>query len=129
MKKKVLLIEDADVDALITRKIIEKIDRSVEFTHYNSGSEGLKYLKSLDSKNYPNLILVDLMMPIMDGFQFLERFEQEVYPKHPDSSIVVLTSSVDKRDRMKLKHLKCVKDFWVKPFSQDMASKMMAWLK
>jgi len=129
MKNLVILIEDTDVDALIAQKMFDKALPGLEFMHFKEASKALTYLKNEKSLPPKTLLIVDLMMPVIDGFQFLEKYEVEVYPKAKHCKVIVLTSSVDNRDRKKLKHLKCIHDFWVKPLTIEMAKKAGKMLK
>ena len=65
--------------------------------------------------DFPDLILLDLGMPVMDGHTFLKHYTERLANEHPDTKIVVLTSSLLKEDRMAVKHYAFVKDFMVKP--------------
>jgi CheY-like chemotaxis protein len=84
-----LLIEDDDVDALTTRRALGEIKVTNQLVHKFNGEEGVAYLKNGSDK--PCVILLDLNMPRMNGFEFLKVIKaDEQLRKIP---VVVLTTS------------------------------------
>ncbi|MCB9233069.1 MAG: response regulator [Bacteroidia bacterium] len=95
-----MLVDEDEIDNIINQKIIESNSFADEILVYQTGQEALEYLSSNSKDNaaLPDLIFLDINMPIMDGFQFLEEFE-----KMPDSvktkcKIIMLSSSISPRD-------------------------------
>lgn len=96
----IMLVDEDEIDNIINQKIIESNSFADEILVYQTGQEALEYLSSNSKDNaaLPDLIFLDINMPIMDGFQFLEEFE-----KMPDSvktkcKIIMLSSSISPRD-------------------------------
>jgi len=81
----VLLIEDDPASREATHRILTRLDLKVE-----EASNGLEGLRWLESNPQPDLILLDLMMPVMDGFEFLKEVQQR--PDLQDVPVVVLTA-------------------------------------
>lgn len=95
----VLLVDDNDTDNLINRRIIEISGFSKQVTIKNSGKEALILLESLTAtpEQLPDLIFLDLNMPIIDGFVFLYEFEKNpIWLKNV--KIVILSSSNSRSD-------------------------------
>jgi CheY-like chemotaxis protein len=87
--KPILLIEDDDVDAITTKRALKEIKVSNELIHKLDGEDGLNYLKDGNAK--PCVILLDLNMPKMNGFEFLREIKNdENLKKIP---VIVLTTS------------------------------------
>lgn len=80
--------------------------------------QGIKLLKDRINRgvNLPAFIILDLVMPLMNGFDFLEIYERDFF-KNNFSNIIVLTSSIHELDKRKALNYKCVKTYMVKPFS------------
>lgn len=97
---KVLLIEDNVVDVDLTRECFEQAKIIVDLDVVNNGLEGLTYLGSHES---PDIILLDLNMPKMDGREFLEEIKSDDRYKH--IPVVVLTTSEAHEDIIKSYHL------------------------
>ena len=98
--KKVLLVDDDLVFNLLSRKTLEKLGLADEVQTALNGTEALKllnkYLKG--SQSMPDVILLDLNMPIMDGFQFIDEFAKMGQEVTGNCKVVMLTSSVDDQD-------------------------------
>ncbi len=93
----VLLIDDSEIDLFINQKILEFNNFSNNIISISSPIRALELLMSAD--NLPDVIFLDLNMPIMDGFHFIEKFETLPDYVKNSVSIVVLTSSENNVDR------------------------------
>ncbi len=88
--KPVLLVEDDDVDAMTIKRALNDINVTNELVHRVDGEDGLDYLRT-DGGQKPCIILLDLNMPKMNGFEFLKNIkDDETLKKIP---VVVLTTS------------------------------------
>jgi CheY-like chemotaxis protein len=104
-KKMILIIED---DAFISRAYTHKFKAEGYIVHSAAnGEEGFTLLK----KHKPNLVLLDLIMPVMDGYDFLEAKSKD--KSVADIAVVVLTNLGQQEDEEKVKSYG-VKDFYVK---------------
>ena len=117
----VMLVDDNDTDNFISKRIIEinKFAKRVEIK--NSGKSALQYLEENQNKpeNLPDLIFLDINMPIVDGFVFL--FEFEMFPDElkKKCKIVILSSSDNKRDIEKIVDNEYVINFITKPLTDN----------
>lgn len=116
----VLLVDDNDTDNFISKRIIEitKFARRVEVK--SSGKGALDYLKEHqgDIGNIPNLIFLDINMPIVDGFVFLYEFEKFNELVKSKSKVIILSSSDNKRDIDKIVNNNHVIKFITKPLTE-----------
>lgn len=113
-----VLIDDSDIDLFIQRRFLEVYQFSKQLTSYRSAEEALEKLNSTREQPAPDVIFLDLNMPNVDGFGFLEGFKalpQEVRDK---SKIVVLTSSNSQKDRALAFTYQNVVHFVTKPLKQ-----------
>ena len=74
--RRIMVVEDNEIDAFLATSIINHQTPEVEVVHRRNGKEALEYLSSDMEK--PDMILLDLNMPVMDGFRFLEKLKDEV---------------------------------------------------
>jgi len=117
----VMLVDDNDTDNFISKRIIEitKFAKRVEIK--NSGKSALQYLEENQNKpeNLPDLIFLDINMPIVDGFVFL--FEFEMFPEElkKKCKVVILSSSDNKRDIEKIVDNEYVIKFITKPLTDN----------
>jgi CheY-like chemotaxis protein len=116
----VLLIDDDPIINLVHRKFLEKSTQFYTITVTNSAVKALDLLREWDAAGepLPNLLLLDIMMPILDGFGFLQRFEELPDSIRGKVRIVMLTSSLDPRDKDKSVESPYVVGFIDKPLDK-----------
>jgi len=117
--KFVMLIDEDEIDNLINQKIIESNNFSDKIIIFRTGQEALEYLdknKGTDEQ-LPDLIFLDINMPIMDGFQFLEEFENLKGGVHQKCKIIMLSSSISPRDIDRAASNRFVKKYLNKPLN------------
>ncbi|TAH22175.1 MAG: response regulator [Cytophagales bacterium] len=117
----VMLVDDNDTDNFISKRIIELTKFAKRIEIKNSGKSALQYLESEKDNdvNLPDLIFLDINMPIVDGFVFLYEFE-----KFPDnikqkSKVIILSSSDNKRDIDRIVNNSYVIKFITKPLTDE----------
>lgn len=94
---KVLLIDDNDIDLKINSKVIKLSDFFDEIILCQSGEEGIAYIsKNLDNpERLPDFILLDIQMPEMDGFEFLEIYKNFPRTFLDTCKLAILSSTLD----------------------------------
>ncbi|MBT29607.1 MAG: hypothetical protein CMO01_08080 [Thalassobius sp.] len=120
--KHYLLIEDDDIDVMITERMVKTIDPILMAIIAKDGGQAMAFLeKCMEESNIPRpeFIILDLMMPIMDGFEFLEIYEKKFYPNFKKLPIIVASSSTHGEDRKKVEHYPFVKKFVSKPLQKE----------
>ncbi|QSE99288.1 response regulator [Fulvivirga lutea] len=115
-----MLVDDNDTDNFISKRIIEitKFANRVEVK--NSGKSALDYLRENQDKieDLPNLIFLDINMPIVDGFVFLYEFEKFNDTIKDKCKVIILSSSDNKRDIDKIVNNNHVIKFITKPLTE-----------
>jgi len=114
-----VLIDDSDIDLFIQRRFLEVYHFSKRLISYKSAEEALDWLKSVNGEGPPDIIFLDLNMPNVDGFGFLEGFNSLPQKVRDKSRIVVLTSSNSQKDRDQVFSYKNVIQFVTKPLKQS----------
>src|SRR6185369_3705445 len=96
---KILLVDDDSVFHFIHTKILQNLGLT-EISTANNGEEALQFIDGHVSENrpLPNVIFVDLDMPILDGFGFIEAFKKLIIPQKERVQIAILSSSFNPRD-------------------------------
>jgi CheY-like chemotaxis protein len=116
----VMLVDDNDTDNFISKRIIEitKFARSVEVK--SSGKNALEYLRENQNliEKLPNVIFLDINMPIVDGFVFLYEFEKFNELVKSKCKVIILSSSDNKRDIDKIVNNNHVIKFITKPLTE-----------
>lgn len=113
------IIDDDPIFIFGLKRMLEHADFCNEFVVFNNGEDALDNLKPLmkTGENFPELILLDLNMPIMDGWQFLDEFIKEDCPKK--TIIYIISSSIDPVDVEKAKEYQNVSSYVIKPITRD----------
>ncbi len=111
---RILSIDDDDINNFVAEEWIKSNTQQTEFMAFTSAEDALQHLRSCTKAVYPHLLLCDLNMPMYDGFEFIELYENEFYPNYPDTRLVVLSSSLRKQDIDKAKSYLSVSDFVAK---------------
>lgn len=123
MLDKILCIDDDPITLMLCKMVINKALFSKEIITTKNGEEAIKYfdtLKTTDTNNKPQLIFLDLNMPVMDGWEFLESFNTAAYSEFHDTKVIILSSTIDPEDLEKSKKYPMVIDFLSKPISKEM---------
>jgi len=119
----ILCVDDDPITLMLCKKVITKTSFSNAIVTAKNGEEALHYFDSVinkeESKQLPQLIFLDLNMPIMDGWEFLDNFNSDKYSEVNSTKIVVLSSTIDPEDHEKSKKYPMVIDFLSKPITTD----------
>jgi CheY-like chemotaxis protein len=131
MKKvpSLLIVDDSSFDVLLTKKILEKTGQFEHIFSVTDGAEALALFENYEEsrrqhpESFPPLvILLDINMPLMSGFEFLSAYAAlEGQAEYDPSIIVMLTSSSFEDDRNKAMQDPLVKDYIVKPMTRQRA--------
>ena len=97
----ILLVDDNRTTISLNKLLIEKVDNTAELLTATDGKAALDILQEFAQSGikFPDIILVDLKMPVMDGIEFYRRFKQSFNPEQvSETKIVMLTTSLDSLD-------------------------------
>ncbi|MFN3402632.1 MAG: response regulator [Cytophagaceae bacterium] len=103
--KCVLLIDDDGITNFLNQRLLKKLSISEQVHTSVNGKEGLKFIENYAASNgnyAPDVILLDLNMPVFDGFEFLEAFRKTGYENKAEARIIILTTSTHQKDINKI---------------------------
>jgi CheY-like chemotaxis protein len=130
MKKlfRILMIEDDEACCYIHQQVIRRVDDvDIVLTEAHDGSEAIRLLQELlDAQQedlLPDLILLDLNMPYMDGFEFLEAYQELAFKGKDQIVITALTSSLHPRDLVQVQ-TKGIR-YMPKPLTEEKVSSLI----
>ena len=131
MLNKILCIDDDAITLMLCKKVITKAEISNEIDTALNGEDALKYLDNIikikhDDTNIvlPQLIFLDLNMPIMNGWEFLDIYHKKEYHKKFKTHFIILSSTIDPKDVQKSKSYPMVIDFLSKPITKIMLEEL-----
>ena len=108
----IMLVDDDDTTNHVNKRLLTRLNAAKEIKVMTNGEEALTYLQNATAGNgeiIPNLIFLDIKMPVMDGFTFLEAYENQDLGSNKPAIILMLTSSASFYDLERLKNFKKVK--------------------
>ncbi|GEC72626.1 CheY chemotaxis protein or a CheY-like REC (receiver) domain [Flavobacterium flevense] len=119
----ILCVDDDPITLMLCKKVIVKASFSNNIITAKNGEEALEYFNSILNKEenkLPELIFLDLNMPVMDGWEFLDSFSTDKYSEVNSTNVIILSSTIDPEDLEKSKKYPMVIDFLSKPITTDM---------
>lgn len=117
----IILIDDEKIQYLLLKGALKRLKLDYNVVYYSNPEEALKELLLRKADNLPLFVFLDINMPEMTGWQFLERYDS---CKHK-AKIVLLTSSIDKADEKKAINHNYILSFHTKPLSEEELSKII----
>jgi CheY-like chemotaxis protein len=111
-------VDDSKIDLFIHAEIIKQVSATATCLNFNFAGDALLYLSN-EKNNWPNIILLDIHMPIMNGFDFIEQYKKMPNSLRALCKIIMLSSSLNPNDQEKIKQEAEVFEFIEKPLSAD----------
>ncbi|KIO78640.1 hypothetical protein TH53_02540 [Pedobacter lusitanus] len=119
--KKVYLIDDDDIFVFLTKKTMLKVSENVEVEVFSDGLQAITHLKEIQDKKelLPDIIFLDLNMPVMDGWEFLAEY-QEIYSSFvKKNELYIVSSSISPHEMERSKNISEVCEFIIKPLVKE----------
>ena len=118
MLKTILLVDDNKATNFIHKKFILKADCTKEVLTFQAGRKAIEYLTKASKP--PELIFVDINMPTMDAWEFLECYNGLLPNGNNNSKVILLTTSLSPRDNEKIKSYLLIAEVVLKPLTPEM---------
>ncbi|TAF55469.1 MAG: response regulator [Sphingobacteriia bacterium] len=126
-KHAVCLIDDDKIYQFTARKILESTGLAKSIVSFFNGSEAIGFLKenAQNADQLPDVVFLDINMPVMNGWEFLDEFQQLRPSMKKSILIYMVSSSVDDTDIQKSRSYQEVKDYIVKPINRQRYQELM----
>ena len=122
------IIDDDRIYVNLVKKIIEIKKLSQNLIIFKNGKEALDYFKAIlgniSENRLPDIIFLDLNMPVMDGWEFLSEFVKIKNNFNKKITLYVVSSSIDPRDLQRAKSFNLVTDYLIKPIELNQFEKI-----
>jgi CheY-like chemotaxis protein len=121
-----ILVDDDMINNAVSRLTISNVAPSAEVVIFTDPRVALDFLADFASHSTtPAILLLNLNMPFMTGWEFLDRFEKLGQQVRERIKIYMLTASIDDSDRIRAENNSCVSGYLSKPLSSEMISMLL----
>jgi CheY-like chemotaxis protein len=119
--KKVYLIDDDDIYVFLTKKTILRVMEEVDVEVFSDGLKAITHLKKIQNQPelLPDVIFLDLNMPVMDGWEFLEEYEELAPSFARTNELYIVSSSISPHEMERSKSINSVSEFIIKPLVKE----------
>ncbi len=124
--KSIVLIDNSKPTNFLHKIILSKIQCAEQITSFQNGKEALIYLHNCSQKGdtFPDLIFLDINIPLMDGWQFLEEFKQ--FKSNHKIVIIMSSPSLLLHDKVRALKYDFVRDFMTKPLTTENINEILS---
>jgi len=123
----ILCVDDDPITLMLYKKVIIKAEFGTTILFAQNGVEALDFFKKIKNQDtakntaqIPDIIFLDLNMPVMNGWDFLEHFSNDFYNQFKHIKVVILSSTIDPSDYSQAKKYEVVSHFLSKPLTVEM---------
>jgi CheY-like chemotaxis protein len=121
MLELIMCIDDDPITLMLFKKVVQKASFAKEITNATNGEEAILLINNItNQETKPQLIFLDLNMPVMGGWEFLDLFNASNYFTLNNTKVIILTSTIDPEDIKKSKSYPNVIEFLSKPITVEM---------
>lgn len=131
MLNTVLCVDDDPITLMLCKKVIIKAEFAQNIITAENGKLALALLediKSSGSEDFPQLVFLDLNMPVMNGWDFLDEFVKNA-PQYNHTKVIILSSTIDPTDHQRAEKYEVVSRFMPKPITVEMLNELKSELK
>jgi len=129
MIKEIICIDDDAITLMLSRKVLQKTRENIQVVTFQNGKDALAYLMTIQQENKQldrRLILLDLNMPVMGGWEFLDYFlDNRYHVVFPNTQMIILSSTIDPQDMLRSKKYPMVARFLSKPISRPIMQHLL----
>ncbi len=135
MLSTILCVDDDPITLMLCKKVIEKVNFAENTATALNGEEAINFFDRLieeqqnpsNTNSHPALVFLDLNMPVMNGWEFLDIYYQKNYHEiFGSTKIIIISSTIDPKDISESKKYSIVMDFYSKPITKEMLEKLKA---
>jgi CheY-like chemotaxis protein len=124
---KIFLIDDDPVFVFLLSKIISSTGEDTQSSHFNDGQQAIDHLQTISDNPdlLPDVIFLDLSMPVMDGWEFLDEYTLLATHLKKKIDLYIVSSSISPDDFQRSKSYSDVHDFLIKPVDAGKIASIM----
>ena len=112
-----IVVDDSKLDCFIAEKVIKNLGRSEAVNTFMQATDALQHIAALSENGFRTVLFVDIQMPMMNGFEFVEEFDKLPADKRKNYIVFMLSSSINENDIARVKSYPTIKKFINKPLT------------
>jgi len=112
----ILFVDDSKIEINYLKLLFEFSDIPLNATFINSAQNALEVMDHMEPDAFPNIVVVDINMPLMDGFEFAAIYNKKFSKKYPDTCLFIYSTSIHSADIIRAETMDGVSGFIAKPF-------------
>jgi CheY-like chemotaxis protein len=120
-----MLIDDNKLDNFFHERVIRKTNAAKNIISMSSAQEALDYIRDKNTDTQPDLIFLDINMPGMDGWEFIDQYKKHNLHLQTSIIVVMLTTSENPDDKTRALNDGVLKDFKSKPLTKEMLEELL----
>jgi CheY-like chemotaxis protein len=117
-----MVVDDSEIERYLSKIVIKKYHFAEQVLVFNSAVGALAYLHSLDQDDlsvFPDVIFLDIHMPVMTGFDFMDKFLEFSGPIKSYSRIIIFSSTDAYEDHVRMRNYPIIHKFIRKPLNEE----------
>lgn len=124
----IAVVDDDKIFQIIASRSIKATSFGGKILQFTNGSEAIDYLEehATHAEELPDVLFLDINMPLMDGWMFMEDFSELKHRIKKPIRIYMVSSSIDPKDIERAKAIRDIKDYITKPISQQKFAELLA---
>ena len=124
----IFLVDDDNIYQFTAKKTLESMGLSKHVSIFPDGEKAISFIKQhlSDPETLPDIIFLDINMPVMDGWQFVDEFQRLDLPKK--IALYMVSSSVDENDMKRSKDYQVIDDYIIKPVGRSRFEQLLSML-
>ena len=126
MRLTICVVDDDKVYQFAVRKTIEATGMADAVLTFSNGAEAISYLETHSTAELPDIIFLDINMPVMNGWQFLENYARLSFSLGKNIPVYMVSSSIDEHDINKSREYQSVADYILKPVHKEKFSQLLS---
>ncbi len=126
-QKHIAVVDDDKIYMFLMQKLLSSIKAPLTVSQFENGEDAINQIKadSLDAGKLPDIIFLDINMPVMDGWEFLDEFTKLEGTIAKSPQIFVVSSSINDTDVRRSRGYSCVSDYIVKPIKKEFVNQLL----
>jgi len=127
-RKTIYIIDDDKLFVFLTKKVIQETNLVADIREFGDGQVAIEHFKQIagNTELLPDIVFLDLSMPIMDGWEFLQEYTTLEPQIEKEIKLYIFTSSISPHDVERANGIGAVTDFVIKPLSKEKFVQMIS---